>query len=85
MLQSIEDNNVLRSEETGLIINPPPRKPTLVGRYNPVVSATLHGNRMRTCQDVRKIYSECLHTHSTDSICKTAASYFTICMNGGQE
>lgn len=63
------------------IINPPKRQPTWKGRHSPVVSASLRGNSMHNCEDVRRVYAECLETHSTDNACKTAASYFSLCMN----
>lgn len=55
------------------------------GTHSPVVMATLKGIKMENCDEVREVYAECLRTHSSDSICKTAASYFRVCTHQSQE
>lgn len=47
--------------------------------HSPVVLAMLSDNRMRNCDDVREIFTECLATNSKDRICNTAAQYFSRC------
>jgi hypothetical protein len=41
----------------------------------------LTGSVMRDCNSVREIHAQCLATQSDDNICKTAASYFAMCMS----
>lgn len=81
-MQAIETIEYAPESDT-IIINPRKRSPSW-GSHSPPPPATasLHGgkNPLSNCGDVRAIYGECVSTHSSDSICKTAASYFSICM-----
>ena len=66
------------TEHATVIINPPKRQPTWTGFHAPAVVESRFA-RMTTCADVREIYSQCLAQHSTDDMCKLAASYMSIC------
>lgn len=80
-----QPTSTVNQEET-IIINPARRKRSpSFDRYNPVIMATVSGNDMKNCRDVRDAFQHCLTTHSKDTICKTAASYFSICMSSHQE
>ena len=69
-------NNV---ESSVIVINPPKRQVTWTGFHAPPVETTGHSRSMSNCGDVREIYGQCLAQHSSDDMCKTAASYFSIC------
>jgi hypothetical protein len=81
MRSTIEHVSELPTQLTNTILINPPKPLKDWGRHSRVVMATSSGNHMNTCQDVREIYNECRVSHSNASICKTAASYFSICMN----
>jgi len=69
-------------EEPSIQINPPKRHVTWVGRHAPVLQ---QANSMHTCKQVLEVYADCLQRHSTDSICKTAASYVSLCVGKNDE
>jgi hypothetical protein len=72
-----EETTTTLATRATVIINPPKHKPTWKGYHAPVAEAPrLH---MSSCRDVREIYMQCVHMHSTDDICKAAASYYSIC------
>lgn len=62
-----------------IVINPPKRQVTWTGFHAPPVHTPGHSKGMTNCGDVRAIYGECLAKHSSDDMCKAAASYFSIC------
>jgi hypothetical protein len=68
------------SAESSLIRINPPRRKASWGESSSAVNSTLHGDRMNNCHDVMEIYADCLKTHSPAQICKTAASYYHVCM-----
>lgn len=84
MHNTIEDLSTEFAKESATIQINPPKRTNTWGEHNSVVMATMYGNRMTNCQDVREIYAECHAAHSKDNICKTAASYFSICMMGSR-
>lgn len=49
--------------------------------HSPVVMAMLTNNRMTNCRDVSAMVAECQASGSDDQVCRTAASYFDVCMN----
>ncbi|CAB9512256.1 expressed unknown protein [Seminavis robusta] len=62
---------------------PQPRRSTRVF-YSPVISAMVHDHTMRNCDDIKSMNTECLAAGSDASICKTAAMYMSMCVNGSQ-
>jgi hypothetical protein len=82
-MQTVDTLVALPSESETIIINPRKRSPSW-GSHAPLVMATFptasDRRPLSNCADVRDVYGQCLETHSSDNICKTAASYFSICM-----
>lgn len=80
MRSSMQATTAERPTNT-ILINPPNPQQTWT-RHSPVIMATIvsPAGEMSSCQDVREIYQHCLVSHSTDTQCKKAASYFSICM-----
>lgn len=76
------------SAAPSIIINPRKRSPSWGSQ--PVEPAPLpvrghHKSSLSNCSDVREIYNECLATHNSDQLCKTAVSYFSVCSSLGRE
>ncbi|GAX15743.1 hypothetical protein FisN_3Lh182 [Fistulifera solaris] len=77
-MHSTIERHALTSEEPTFIINPQRKQTVWSGRYSPGVTGS---PPMSSCSDVMKIYEAC-KLDSTESMCKSAASYFRICANG---
>ena len=72
-----------------IIINPRKRSPSWGSQpLEPLPAISVRGHHksqsLSSCSDVREIYSECLATHSSDQLCKTAVSYFSVCSSLGR-
>jgi hypothetical protein len=48
--------------------------------HTPVVHAMLTGNTMNTCQDMERMLTECIDSHSNAYICEAAARQFALCI-----
>jgi hypothetical protein len=72
-----------------IIINPRKRSPSWGSQpLEPVPAIGVRGHHkssLSNCSDVREIYGECLATHNSDQLCKTAVSYFSVCSSFGRE
>lgn len=47
--------------------------------HNPVVLAALACSNMGSCEDVKRIYHECIESNSDSVVCEAAEKYYRMC------